>query len=207
MRFLTSYLFQLFYLLLMSSIGLTYLFHYQLLYHIGWGLSLLIGIVIVINVIFGNYLLKHPNEKIQSIGKFYEKINAYTALFQGIMFLNLCFYALGMVTLKETVQLHWWDWIYGISFSSLIVYGLGCWVFVIYAEKWIHKVSSLFIVLLNLGIGLLFFFYENQLYKLFLKNDLTFLLASFVLQLVSSVVLYQVVLSYGTGLLKKKSTK
>jgi hypothetical protein len=67
-----NYLAMLVYLLFTAQIGLTWRFHYLLLYHLSFGVLFVLALLIGLTFVIGFYLKDSPSMILQTVGKGYE---------------------------------------------------------------------------------------------------------------------------------------
>ncbi|MFN8575457.1 MAG: hypothetical protein U0354_01245 [Candidatus Sericytochromatia bacterium] len=195
MDFIIRYLSHALYLVLMASISYSYWYNYQLLIHLGFGVAILIGFYVAFSIFSISKLSESKNPKIKAVGEFYGMIYMYTALFQGTVLTNLTFYIIGSINDLTIYELHMFDWIYGITYSGFIVYGLGCILGFTVAEDIIGKVLAFFIVVIHWASFIYIFFYEDQFKDLFLNSTNLIIGVSFFIQLFSSILMMKIMLA------------
>lgn len=188
------YIFHCIYLILMAGMTYTYWYNHLLLLHLGFGVILLIGFYVAFSIFLGIELSKSKNLKIKAIGDFYGIIFMYTSLFQGTVLINLTFYIISSIHDLSIYELHMVDWIYGMTYSGFITYGLGCLLSFTVAENFIGKVLSALIVLIHWISFLYLFLYENEFRILFHNMTNLIIGLSFVIQMLSSVLMIKIML-------------
>lgn len=165
-----NYFTMLVYLLFMAQIGLTWRFHYLLLYHLSFGVLFVLALLIGLTFVIGFYLKDSPSMILQTVGKGYELLFTYTAPMQGVLYTTLVFFVVGSTINRELPLIEFeksfmFDWLYGTNYATWLVYGLGFTfpLFFFQTNTPLGYVLATLIGILSWGIAIAFFFFEEKM--------------------------------------------
>jgi hypothetical protein len=202
------------FILFMLAVGFTLRYEYWLLYHLSFGVLFIVALFIAFTFVVGFYLNDSINATLRAIGAVYEKLFQYTALAQGVFYTTLVFYVLG-TTVNREVPLPDFDrefmfsWMYGSSYTTLLVYGLALLPMLLFFQKlsfWGYLIAFV-IACGGVGVPILFMAAEAEMKELYAKMGAIFTYVFIFLQLgLSALGMHSIVLIGKTQEEKKKKS-
>jgi hypothetical protein len=167
-----SYLKTLTFILFMLSLGFTWRYEYWLLYHLSYGVLVVLALFIGFTFAVGFYLKDSKNAALKTIGEVYEKLFQYTALAQGVFYTTLVFYVVGTVVngevpLTDFDRQFMFDWMYGSGVATLLVY-VSLLAMLLFFQKLSPQgyLLAAFIAALGVALPICFFAAETQVRNL-----------------------------------------
>lgn len=179
--------------LLTFIFGTRYYWH-LLMWYLAWGLVLIMGFWVAFNIFLYLKLEKHPNPNLRQFGQVWGKIWGYTAIFQATVIITLLYYIFGSVYIDENQALASFDWEYGMSYSSWIVYGIG-FMPVFWVER--RYLLGLLVFAASWGVVGAFFFAEDKMREMATQYSFLFMSGLLILQLAMSALSMHLVIGGG----------
>ncbi len=182
----------------MAQVWFTWRYHYNFLYHLSWPLIVIIGMWIAANIFFSQWLVDHPNPYVRAFGKAYQTVFGLTACMQGVFYVTLIYYVLGVSVYPEQATLYWFDWIYAMTDASWIIYGIGFAPMIMVADGFWKKTGMILTVGTAWALCGYFFLYEEEARHVFNTHPDLSIAACMGIQLLLSVIcMYEVIFSKG----------
>lgn len=171
----------------MSQVWFSWHFHFRLMYHIAFGIIPFMAMWIAATLFFGMWLKKSENPTVRALGESYEAVFSLTAPMQGVFYVTTVFYVLGAAVIPSAAELYWIDWMYGMSYASWIVYGIGFASFLMVATTLWSKCLMLVVVGLGWAGFVYFMGWETEARQAYNSHPKIFTVIFFAAQFFMSV--------------------